>query len=473
MSNKLQNSNRIGVRINEPVRNSANRYPALSKDQVAQANHVKKLPNDFPIGNWEQMNTKQQLHAMKFSGLNPQEQWKLLNATAPLSTLQQHNQAQDEVEIRSCVARSLAPLTAQIAQPTSLKSGTPGTKSSNSTPLQTSSQLRKLDMQQEEYETRFYEKASARANSTSKPASPTKAPTAYKPLENTQPKDSGKGGGKIKEWVDNLVSLLSGGVVGRAIPEKSTPKPVASTPKPTVDAPDIVELATELPNWTPTPWLTPPPTPTPKPTLGLTPEPSVDPEIIGKIVNEERTNNNPFFLKYSQTVGDRSDCSTQVFDFYSVKEEKNPLLGSEHETCQSYYEFLHIPPKSFTSNGGLVQSSVERDNAKGVPSIPENWQSTTQFGDMAIWVKNPKFDDAGRLIKNSSEDAWHIGLCIGNEQMIDRAQWKENNPNGYEEGLFVRELDTIYSNYKLVLIIKPGEEERLSYKDLYDYLLKH
>lgn len=266
MSSKLQNSIRIGVRINEPVRNSTNRYPALSKNQIEQANLVKKLPNDFPIANWEQMNTKQQLHAMKYSGLNPQEQWTLLNATAPLSALNQHNQAQDEVATRSYVERSIAPLYAQIAQPATAKTGTPSTKSSNSTPLQTTSQQRKLDMRQEEYETRFYEKAAARANSTSNSANPTKAPTAYKPLENTQPKDTGNGGGKIKEWVDNLVSLLSGGVVGGAIPKKSTPKPVASTPKPTVGAPEPVKMSTEEPNLTPTPWLTPMPTSTPKPT---------------------------------------------------------------------------------------------------------------------------------------------------------------------------------------------------------------
>ena len=88
MPSKLQNNNRLGVRIHEPVHNTANRSPALFKDQVAQANLVKKLPNEFPVAHWEQMNTKQQVQAMKHSGLNQQEQWTLLNATAPLSALQ-------------------------------------------------------------------------------------------------------------------------------------------------------------------------------------------------------------------------------------------------------------------------------------------------------------------------------------------------------------------------------------------------
>lgn len=46
-----------------------------------------KLPKDFPIENWEKLSTKAQLNAMKFSGLSDQEQWQLLNASAPLKTL--------------------------------------------------------------------------------------------------------------------------------------------------------------------------------------------------------------------------------------------------------------------------------------------------------------------------------------------------------------------------------------------------
>lgn len=59
----------------------------LPKAQQIEAALVGKLPGDFPIEQWESMNTKAQLKAMQHSGLTDQEQWVLLNATAPLSVL--------------------------------------------------------------------------------------------------------------------------------------------------------------------------------------------------------------------------------------------------------------------------------------------------------------------------------------------------------------------------------------------------
>ena len=38
--------------------------------QKREAFLVSQLPNDFPIDGWENLSTKQQLHAMKYSGLN-------------------------------------------------------------------------------------------------------------------------------------------------------------------------------------------------------------------------------------------------------------------------------------------------------------------------------------------------------------------------------------------------------------------
>ena len=51
------------------------------------------LPDDFPIDQWEQLNTKQQLNAMKYSGLTPQEQWVLLNTNIPLVELRSSSRA--------------------------------------------------------------------------------------------------------------------------------------------------------------------------------------------------------------------------------------------------------------------------------------------------------------------------------------------------------------------------------------------
>ena len=377
MQNKLLNNSRLGGRSIESVSNSSNRYPALSKDQIEQASLVKKLPNDFPIASWEQMNTKQQLHAMKFSGLNPQEQWKLLNATAPLSTLQQHNQAQDEVEIRSYVAKSLAPLAAQIAQPTSPKSGTPGTKSSNSTPLQTTSQQRKLDMQQEEYETRFYEKAAARANSTSKPANPTKAPTTYKPLENTQPKDTGNGGGKIKEWVDNLVSGIRG-ILDGSTPERSTPKPVASTPTPFA----IENIPSPKP-----PRMTPPPTPTPKPTPSERDRKAQEVVDAGKALADQG-------VKYTwggSTVEGGMDCSGFV-EF--ITQGTNLKFGSGNLSKGAKY----------------MVSSFEKHKEFG--DIIFEYGKTTAFpelmpGDL-VFSADPKYPDVNKHITMATGDGLQV-----------------------------------------------------------------
>ncbi len=90
--------------------------PTLTKEQIAQANLVSKLPKDFPFANWEGMNTKQQLQQMRYSGLNDQDQWSLLNSNVPLSVLDQHNQAQDEVETRASATRIATTLMNAVAQ---------------------------------------------------------------------------------------------------------------------------------------------------------------------------------------------------------------------------------------------------------------------------------------------------------------------------------------------------------------------
>ena len=135
------------------------------------------------------MNTKQQLQQMRYSGLNNQDQWSLLNSNVPLSVLDQHNQAQDEVETRASATRIAATLMNAVAQATATaKAQAAVGKPTISTPLQTNAQQRKLDMKQEEYETRFYEKAAARTNNTSKLTNTIKTPPIYKPVEsNTQP----------------------------------------------------------------------------------------------------------------------------------------------------------------------------------------------------------------------------------------------------------------------------------------------
>ena len=61
--------------------------PAQQKD----ADVVAKLSPDFPKQSWDSMSYKAQLQAMKFSELTEQEQWQLLNPSAPLSVLDAAN----------------------------------------------------------------------------------------------------------------------------------------------------------------------------------------------------------------------------------------------------------------------------------------------------------------------------------------------------------------------------------------------
>ena len=87
MRNKGLNNNLTDTISKGGVLYRPGEIPVLTKEQLAQANLVSKLPHDFPFANWEGMSTKQQLQQMKYSGLNPQEQWSLLNANVPLGVL--------------------------------------------------------------------------------------------------------------------------------------------------------------------------------------------------------------------------------------------------------------------------------------------------------------------------------------------------------------------------------------------------
>jgi len=268
-----------------------------------------------------------------------------------------------------------------------------------------------------------------------------------KPEATSKPENKSTGIlGRLKTWFDKIFT--------------SDNKTTTSTP--TVET---MLLSTDKP--TKMPRMTQPPTPTPTPMP--TPKPTANVGMIGELVNNGRKNKDSYYLNYSQEKGNRDDCSTQVFEFYAIKGDKSPFLGIDKESCQKYYEVFHTPSNYFINSGGTIQTTVPRDIAKGVDPVPANWQETTQFGDMVIWKDKPTYDKDGRLIKHDG-DAWHIGLCSGNGQMIDRGQWEEKNPNGYEEGLFVRGLDTIKSSYKLIMIIKPSDEARLTPDEIYEYL---
>jgi len=65
----------------------ANETILLNERQTHEAQLVRQLPKDFPIENWEKMPVKAQLFAIQQSGLSNEDQWTLLNATAPFHVL--------------------------------------------------------------------------------------------------------------------------------------------------------------------------------------------------------------------------------------------------------------------------------------------------------------------------------------------------------------------------------------------------
>ena len=116
MRKKLLNNNLTGAISKGGVLYRPGEVPTLTKEQIAQANLVSKLPKDFPFANWEGMTTKQQLQQMQYSGLNPQDQWSLLNSNVPLVTLNQYNQAQNQSNSTALAARVASSLVNAKAQ---------------------------------------------------------------------------------------------------------------------------------------------------------------------------------------------------------------------------------------------------------------------------------------------------------------------------------------------------------------------
>jgi len=334
------------------------------------------------------------------------------------------------VATRSYVERSLAPLFAQIAQPASVKPGTSSTKSSNSTPLQKTSQQRKLDTWQEAYENRYDEKAATRTNNTSKPANPTKAPAAYKPLEDTQPKDSGKGGGKIKEWIDNLVSDIRG-FFGGSTSEKSTPKPVASTPTPFA----IGNIPSPKP-----PRMTPPPTPTPKPTPGFTKRQTLANEIVANAISKAEDN-----VPYSNSgrYGTNGyDCSGLVIAMCNEIGSKLPFGDGIKTSC-------HLGmSKGFRANPQY--GSVEYDYTKGTAI------SELQAGDLVFYA-NPG---------NLKQDA-HVAIATG--EMLYDSKTGVYWPQAVEASAVAKKVTDEYPAYN---IQKDGQYSREHSGQVVTYVIR-
>ena len=224
-TNNFNNQNALMKTNNQPVLNDA---------QINDAKLVKKLPSDFPIADWESMNTKAQLKAMQHSGLSDKEQWALLNTTAPLSALNQHNQAQSAVETRATAAKIATTLMSATTQAAIPRAPVTASKPTNSTPLQTTAQQRKLDMEQEEYETRFYEKQARRPIAVNAQNNTPKTPAGAKPVVDSrdameQKKDKVWDKIAVPTWREKREDEIWGQVNGKPL---TYPVKLGNTPLP-------------------------------------------------------------------------------------------------------------------------------------------------------------------------------------------------------------------------------------------------
>jgi len=248
MRNKLLNTNQTNSISKGGVLYRPGEIPTLNKEQIAQANLVNKLPGNFPFANWESMNTKQQLQTMKYSGLNDQEQWSLLNTNVPLTVLNEHNQAQNQSESTAYVARAAANLVNTTSKAAVMPTQATTSKPTNSTSLQNNGLRQQLDKWIEGDKTKLLGKASGSTGAAV-------APNAT---------------GKVTATVGSGLISPEG--------HKSGSEPASTPLKITLDT----VPPTKTPKLTPSPSPTPTPLPQPGPTPIATPSVGNDSNPVGK-----------------------------------------------------------------------------------------------------------------------------------------------------------------------------------------------
>jgi len=347
MLNKLLNNNLTNSITKGGVLYRAGEIPALTKEQTEQAKLVSKLPKEFPLANWESMNTKQQLQQMKHSGLNDQDQWSLLNSNVPLSVLDQHNQVQDEIETRASATRIATTLMNAVAQASVPRAQATISKPTISTSLQTYGLNRQLEGQQSAVRTAIQNGLSSKdamdqkkdklwnkvvanpvkQNVPQPTPPPSKTPASNTPVGTYTPTDN------IWQDMYNAITTLLPGLFS---PDKSTTAPSKQTP-----APDEFWFKTVPPIKTPK--ITQPPSPTPKPTPTLTPKPTLTPtpelskrdQIANDVVTYAREHLDAIYSKVGNTGSIGYDCSGLVRA--ACKEKGSGIIfgqGSVSYSCE-------------------------------------------------------------------------------------------------------------------------------------------
>lgn len=430
---------------------------------------LKRLRADFFL-DWSKKTTDQQREALEHSGLTRQEWWKLLNLDEHyLETLSDIRNIREHRGAYGLSPKEADEVYGRLIDLASSRAFASGREAPFTSPGVRNTFLEMLrDDEAALFESIGYVRGRA-------PSARGGTQTAYGRIDGSGAAHirQGDGIGKTRPaWYDKndvvaeppapqtFGNVLKALFLSLLFPYGCAPAP--DTPKPSAtpgSTPQTVMLDL-LPTPTNAP-ATPTPEPTPEPTL----EPDAYRKMIEGIVKNGRMSNPDFFSVYTQAQSEqekkdgvqRKDCSAQIYSFYSVLRDRrnSPFYGADHITCLGLFDKYKVA--SNIPNGWTVYSELSNLNNNGQPNIPENWRELAETGDIALFRKG------------NSKD-WHVVLCLGDEQVLDRGQWKEGSPSGeLETGLFVRDFDDLPSGYDLVMMIDPGKEA-LTMSELILYL---
>ena len=424
MRNKLLNNNLADSISKGGVLYRAGEIPILTKEQIAQANLVSKLPRDFPFAKWEGMSTKQQLREMKSSGLNDQDQWSLLNSNVPLAVLNEHNQVQENAAAQASPVQAPSLLSAKAVQVLAHNIQNASTSSSISPSLQASGLKQKLNMLKEEYKQMPLGKASGSVGAAVAPKSnkPTKA-------------------------IGNVTANVGVGFIGHE-EHKSDSKPSSTPQMITFET----EPPTKTPRITPTPSsdLTPIPIATSTPTHFLSLKAGLREALSNRAILAKRgvdfvtsVLGTPYSSK-GRYGTNGYDCSGLVISMCDEIGSKLPFGNGIRETCK------YGMSADFRSNPEYGSVVYDHEKSSQIQYL--------QKGDL-IFYADPS---------NLRQDA-HVSIVTGNmiydsetktywPEVIEASGVSKNVTNQYpafniqDDGEYIRE----YSGQVVTYVIRPN-----------------
>ena len=442
-TNNFNNQNALMKTNNQPVLNDA---------QINDAKLVKKLPSDFPIANWESMNTKAQLKAMQHSGLSDKEQWALLNTTAPLSALNQHNQAQNAVETRATTAKIATTLMSAAAQAAVAQTVSPFKSFINSAPVQSNGLQRKSDMLNEDAKKNPLGKAGGGVGATTTPKDRGNVTPSPRPTSPTLPQTSPSSTAK-----PNNTPLQSNGLRQELdmLKEDSYKNPFGKTGKGVGAALAPKDKGNVTPSPRPTPATFPQPGPSPTVTPGI----DNDTNPFGKSASIEFSSRDKQIL-FSMLDMDRSllpVSDRKVVEFIERQIQRGVTTPSQ---LANFYNTLFsirakvteldwVDDRKAESKGSATWGSELINNQNDYSSVPGSFGSKGNMKDNAcgyIAINNANYvlgdkTDYGQTAYNLNSNRGVTTLLGGKSGMNPLVIGSYYRSKGYRVGLYLNTND--------------------------------